>query len=77
VHTRNIGVASLSKSRLMHPVLLVCMLALSGCATFKPPQISYDDDVTPLPNPTSPGEDRPRSLHVPPSWAPSKEARRE
>ncbi len=72
MHTRNVGVASLCNSRVMHPVLLVCMLALSGCATFKPPQISYDDDVPPLPNPLAPGEDRPRSLHVPPSWAPAK-----
>jgi P-type conjugative transfer protein TrbG len=56
----------------IRPVLLVCICALSGCATFKPPQISYDDDVPPLPNPPSPAEDRPRSLHVPPSWTPTK-----
>ena len=30
-------------------MLLVCLVALSGCTTFKPPQISYDADVPPLP----------------------------
>ena len=54
----------------MHPVLLVCIL--SGCSTFKPPQISYDDDVPPLSSPPSLAEDRPRALHVPPSWIPAK-----
>src|SRR6266404_5771652 len=61
----------------MHPVLLVCMLALSGCTTFKPPQISYDDDVPLLPKPPSLAEDRPRSLHVPPSWTPAKGGKKE
>jgi type IV secretion system protein VirB9 len=56
----------------MRPVVLVCTLALSGCTTFKPPQISYDDDVPPLPSSPSFAEDRPRSLHVPPSWTPAK-----
>ena len=61
-----------SVRKAVRPVLLVCMCALSGCATFKPPQISYDDDVPPLPSPPSLAEDRHRSLHVPPSWTPTK-----
>lgn len=56
----------------VRPVLFVCMCALGGCATSKPPQISYDDDIPPLPNLPSPADDRPRSLHVPPSWTPAK-----
>ena len=58
------------------PVLLTCMIALSGCTTFKPPQISYDADVPPLSSPPSLAEDRPRSLHVPPSWTPAKGGRK-
>jgi len=71
VSTRNIKVGALSKRSAMHPSLLICVLALSGCTTFKPPQISYDDDVPPLPGPPSLTEDRPRSLHIPPSWTPA------
>ena len=64
--------ASPRMGKIARPVLLVCAVALSGCTTFKPPQISYDADVQPLPNPPSLAEDRPRSLHVPPSWTPAK-----
>jgi type IV secretion system protein TrbG len=62
---------------IVRPVLLVCMATLSGCTTLKPPQISYDADVPPLPNPPSFAEDRPRSLHVPPSWTPAKGGKKE
>ena len=48
--------------------LLICAYALSGCTTFKPPQISYDDEVLPLPDQPHLTDDRPRSLHVPPAW---------
>ena len=65
-------VASPRVRKVMRPVLFACMFALSGCTTFKPPQISYDDDIPPLPSPPSLAEDRPRSLHVPPSWTPAK-----
>ncbi len=54
-------IASPSMRNVVRPVLLACMVALSGCTTFKPPQISYDDDVPPLPSPPSLAEDRPRS----------------
>jgi type IV secretion system protein VirB9 len=57
---------------IVRPVLLVCMIALNGCTTFKQPQISYDADISPLPNPPSNPVDRPRSLHVPPPWTPAK-----
>ena len=66
------GVASPSVRKVMRPFLFACMFALSGCATSKPPQISYDDDVPPLPV----RRRRPRivrdPLHVPPSWTPAK-----
>ena len=55
----------------VQPALLMSVLALSGCNTFKPPQISYDDDVPPLPALPAPTDDRPRPLHVPPAWAPA------
>jgi len=46
-------------------------VALSGCTTFKPPQISYDDEVPPpdLPMQT---DDHARPLHVPPAWTPTR-----
>ena len=48
--------------------LLVCASALGGCTAFKPPQISYDSEVPPLPDPPALADDRPRPLHVPPAW---------
>ncbi|GCC47685.1 hypothetical protein chiPu_0031967, partial [Chiloscyllium punctatum] len=46
--------------------------ALAGCTTFKPPQISYDDEIPPLPSQPALADDRPRSLHVPPAWTPAR-----
>ena len=46
--------------------------ALSGCTTFKPPQISYDDDVPPSPDLPMPADEHARPLHVPPSWTPTR-----
>ena len=65
-------IASPSMGNFARPLLLVCILSLSGCTTFKPPQISYDADVPPLPSPPLLAEDRARPLHVPPSWTPAK-----
>ena len=65
-------IANPGMGNIVRPVLLVGMIALSGCTTFTPPQISYDTDIPPLPNPPSLADDRPRSLHVPPSWTPAK-----
>ena len=48
------------------------MLALSGCTTFKPPQIRYDDDVPSSPDLPAPADDHARPLHVPPAWTPAR-----
>ena len=48
---------------------LLSATALSGCATNRPPRISYDDSVPPLPTVEAPATDeRPRPLHTPPAW---------
>lgn len=52
--------------------LLICVSSLGGCATFKPPQISYDIDLLPAPDLPAPADDRPRPLHVPPAWKPTR-----
>jgi type IV secretion system protein TrbG len=52
--------------------LLICACALSGCTTFKPPQINYDDEIPPLPDQPQLADDHPRSLHVPPAWTPAR-----
>ena len=55
------------KSALMFVLLSASTLA--GCATYRPPQISYDDSVPPLPTVQRPSTDeRPRALHTPPAW---------
>ena len=51
---------------------LLFALALSGCTTFKPPQISYDDEVPPPPDLPMPADDHARPLHVPPPWTPAR-----
>lgn len=46
---------------------------LAGCATFSPPEITYDDEVPPLPAPPPPVvEQPPRPVHTPPAWTPSR-----
>lgn len=57
-------------------VLLACALALSGCTSFKPPQITYDDDIPLLPPTPALADARPRPLHVPPSWTPARGAKK-
>jgi type IV secretion system protein TrbG len=54
------------------PALLIALISIAGCASTKPPQISYDESVPPLPVSPVPIDDRPRSLHVPPSWTPAR-----
>jgi type IV secretion system protein VirB9 len=51
-------------------------LALSGCTTFKPPQISYDDDVPLSPDLPIPADEHARPLHVPPAWTPARGGKR-
>jgi len=58
--------------RPMRPAVLISLLALTGCASTKPPQITYDESVPPLPVSSAPTEDRPRPLHIPPSWTPAR-----
>ncbi len=70
---RNSGceTTSLRKSAIAAVLLSATMLA--GCATYKPPEISYDADVPPLPAvPASVTDDRPKPLHIPPAWSPAK-----
>ncbi len=54
--------------------VLLAATMLAGCATMKkPPEISYDADVPPLPVvPAVLTEQPPRPLHVPPSWTASR-----
>lgn len=54
--------------------VLLSATVLAGCATApKPPQISYDSSVPPLPTvPAVITDQRPRPLHTPPPWTPAK-----
>ncbi|TYB86075.1 P-type conjugative transfer protein TrbG [Oceaniovalibus sp. ACAM 378] len=55
------------------PLAMVTALLLSGCATYTPPEISYDSDVPSLPVPPPPVvEEAPRPVHIPPAWTPSR-----
>ncbi len=54
------------------PAILIALISIAGCASHKPPQISYDESVPPLPVSSVPIDDRPRPLHVPPSWTPAR-----
>ena len=50
---------------------LLSATALAACAN-KPPEISYDADVPPLPVvPAAITDDRPKPLHIPPVWKPA------
>ncbi len=54
--------------------VLLSASALAGCATApRPPQISYDADVPPLPVvPAAVPDETPRPVHVPPAWTPAR-----
>lgn len=55
------------------PLALVTALLLSGCATYRPPEIAYDENVPSLPAPPPPVVDEaPRPVHIPPAWTPSR-----
>ena len=62
------------KNLVREPVYLALLLtvALSACTTFKPPQISYDDDVPPSPELPMPLDEQAKPLNVPPAWTPSR-----
>jgi P-type conjugative transfer protein TrbG len=72
VSRRISGIIGPSVRKEMRAIVLVHLVGLSGCVTSQQPQLGYDDDIPPLPNLPLPGTDRPRSLHVPPSWMPTK-----
>ena len=71
---RNLALWSPTSSVNRKPVHLALLLsvALSGCTTFKPPQISYDDDVPPSPDLPMPLDEHAKPLNVPPAWTPSR-----
>ena len=49
--------------------VLLSATMLAGCATYKPPQISYDANVPPLPAvPAAVIDTTPKPLHIPPPW---------
>jgi P-type conjugative transfer protein TrbG len=58
-----------TRKRTLLSALLLCTSALGGCATYKPPEISYDAEVPPLPALPASLDERPQ-LHVPPLWKP-------
>ncbi|SMH29568.1 P-type conjugative transfer protein TrbG [Mesorhizobium australicum] len=62
------------KSASTFGVLVLSTMTLAACATApKPPQISYDADVPPLPAvAVSTGDATQRPILVPPTWTPSK-----
>ncbi|WP_246471188.1 P-type conjugative transfer protein TrbG [Aminobacter carboxidus] len=61
-------IPNLSLPKSVAPFLLLSAM-LAGCATSKPPVISYDADVPPLPAiPMAAADDRPKPLHIPPAW---------
>lgn len=60
-----------ASKRALLSALILCSSALTGCATYIPPQISYDAEVPPLPPPPVAFDERTRPLHVPPLWKPA------
>lgn len=62
------------KSATTFGLLLLSTVTLAACATApRPPQISYDANVPPLPAiALSNGDATPRPIHVPPGWTPAK-----
>ncbi|MEY9459662.1 P-type conjugative transfer protein TrbG [Bradyrhizobium ottawaense] len=60
-----------SSKRALLSALLLCSSALGGCATYIPPEISYDAEVPPPPPTPVALDDRSRPLHVPPLWKPA------
>ncbi|MCA1438214.1 P-type conjugative transfer protein TrbG [Bradyrhizobium sp. BRP20] len=60
-----------SSKRAFLSALLLSSSVLGGCATYIPPEISYDAEVPPLPAKPVALDDRSRPLHVPPLWKPA------
>ncbi|ADZ68714.1 P-type conjugative transfer protein TrbG [Polymorphum gilvum] len=71
-YARNAGKPAFRKSVIS--ALLVSTAMLGGCASAKkPPEISYDSDVPPLPDvPAAVTDTTPKPVHVPPAWSVSR-----
>ncbi len=67
----NVRTANAAFRKSAIPAALLSATLLSACATQRPPQITYDSDVPPLPPVPAALTDRPRPLHTPPAWTPS------
>ena len=68
----NVRVANAAFRKSAISAALLSVTLLSACASQRPPQISYDSDVPPLPPvPAALTDERPRPLHIPPAWTPS------
>ena len=68
----NVRVANAAFRKSAIPAALLSATLLSACATQRPPQITYDSDVPPLPPvPATLTDERPRPLHIPPAWTPT------
>ncbi|QEX23321.1 P-type conjugative transfer protein TrbG [Hypericibacter adhaerens] len=68
----NVRAANAAFRKSAIPAALLSATLLSACATQRPPQITYDSDVPPLPAvPAAVVDERPRPLHIPPAWTPS------
>ncbi|WP_375790717.1 P-type conjugative transfer protein TrbG [Bradyrhizobium sp. vgs-9] len=57
--------------RALLSAVLLGSSALGGCATYIPPEISYDAEVPPLPAAPAALDTGSRPLHVPPLWKPA------
>ena len=70
----NHGAAHPAFSKSAFAAALLSATMLAGCATApRPPEITYDADVPPLPAvPAVVTDERPRPVHVPPAWTPSR-----
>ena len=60
------------KASCWRSAILTALLVVGGCSATRPPQISYDNSVPPLPVAEASTDDRPRLLHIPPAWAPAR-----
>jgi len=70
---RRDGNPSFRKSARSIVLVLITTTSLTACATTrKPPQISYDANVPPLPAVAVSTDGTPRPILVPPAWTPSK-----
>lgn len=69
-----VGIVSLRSTKKIsyrRGAALTLLLVAGGCSATRPPQISYDNNVPPLPAP-APATDRPQPLHIPPAWTPAR-----